>query len=262
MATSLLSEIRADSATGRADRPDRGLVRADRRALDARPGGGGGDGRLRRGDRRRRSSGIARRASHGGTGTRARRSSPAPCPSSRACRSSSGRVRGRSLNLAKRLIADLEAATRAQLEAAAESRGRHRRHAAGAQALGRAPSRAGADPGRAARPLPRARLLRSTRAPRSSGTSTTSPSSTSRPSIRRATPTTPTSSTIASCCARTPRRDGCARWRSGSRRSGSCSRAACIAPSRSDASHIDQFHQIDGLFVDRNVSMAGSQEQR
>ena len=57
------------------------------------------------------------------------------------------------------------------------------------------------------------------------------------------------------CCARTPRRCRCARWSSSRRRSTS------IVPGRvyrrdSDATHTPQFHQIEGLAVDEDITLA------
>ena len=100
-----------------------------------------------------------------------------------------------------------------------------------------------------------ARLRRWSRAPRSSSTTTTSPRSTTRPTTRRGCSRTPSTSPRRCCCARTPRRCRCARWRRRSRRSTSSSRAASTGATR-DATHTPMFHQLEGLAIDEDITLA------
>ena len=57
------------------------------------------------------------------------------------------------------------------------------------------------------------------------------------------------------CCARTPRRCRSARWSSSRRRSTSSSRAASTGRDN-DATHTPQFHQVEGLAVDEDITLA------
>ena len=96
--------------------------------------------------------------------------------------------------------------------------------------------------------------------PRSSTTTTTSPRSTTRPGTRRGCSRTPSTSsrTPRCCCAPTPRRCRCARWRRSRRRSSS------IVPGKvyrrdSDATHSPMFHQVEGLAVGEGITLADLQ---
>ena len=60
------------------------------------------------------------------------------------------------------------------------------------------------------------------------------------------------------CCARTPRRCRCARWRSTSRRSTSSSRRV-YRPDTPDATHVPMFHQLEGLAIDEDITLADLQ---
>ncbi len=58
-----------------------------------------------------------------------------------------------------------------------------------------------------------------------------------------------------SCCARTPRRCRCARWRR-TRRRCTWSIPGRVYRPDSDATHTPQFHQIEGLAVDEDITLA------
>ena len=70
-------------------------------------------------------------------------------------------------------------------------------------------------------------------------------------------PTRSTSPTT-SCCARTPRRCRSARWRRSRRRSTSSSPGRVYRRDH-DATHTPQFHQVEGLAVDEDITLADLQ---
>ena len=147
---------------------------------------------------------------------------------------------------------------RVELDAQARRR-RRRRHAARLAGLARrAPAHPHRHPARDRGRLRRARL------PRRRGAG-------DRPrllQLRRAQPRrappgarsgrTRSTSPTTSCCARRPRRCRCARWRCSRRRSTSSSRAASTGRDN-DATHTPQFHQVEGLAVDEDLTLGDLQ---
>ena len=139
-------------------------------------------------------------------------------------------------------------------------RGPHRRDAAGRPAAARRPP-----PPRLPDPAPGWRTSssgsgsRSSRAPRSSTSTTTSPRSTTRPSTRRGRRRTPSTCRSTCCCARTPRRCRCARWRRSRRRSTSWCPGRVYRPDTPDATHVPMFHQLEGLAIDEDITLADLQ---
>jgi phenylalanyl-tRNA synthetase alpha chain len=91
--------------------------------------------------------------------------------------------------------------------------------------------------------------------PRSRTTSTTSPRSTRRRTTPRGRCTTRSTSRAATCCARIRRRSRCATWKRTRRRSRS-SRPGRVYRVDSDATHSPMFHQIEGLWIDTDVTFA------
>ena len=178
----------------------------------------------------------------------------------RSCRPRSAARSGKAANQARQA---LEALIEARAERARGRRARRaaarrprRRHAARrAAAAGRAPAPAHRRRGARSRTSSSASASPSSRAPRSRPSTTTSTRSTTARRTRRATGPTRSTSPTTSSCARTPRRCRSARWRPTRRRS------YVVIPGRvyrrdSDATHTPQFHQVEGLAVDEDITLA------
>ena len=75
------------------------------------------------------------------------------------------------------------------------------------------------------------------------------------PSCRRTPSTWPTRC----CCAPTPRRCRCGRWRCRSRRSTSWCPGRVYRPDTADATHVPMFHQLEGLAIDEDITLADLQ---